>query len=159
MSATKVRPELKRDKRKANPVKTGVGVVTAAFVGIVLLFLGGCESRSPRQPTAADLVSKWKSAGTSYKDTRTYEGIFDFYAIGNHTYDILNSDGVSKQGKGVWSLMEGTGTLKVENDTGSVYIGTFQDQTFTTITMITTNKQWGLVLTKKDVGDVIPAAK
>ncbi|MBU1566550.1 MAG: hypothetical protein KJ630_13100 [Proteobacteria bacterium] len=135
---------------RPNLFKTWIGVGGAGFVAIALLSFGGCENRSPKHPTAIELVGKWKSEGTSYKDTRTYTGIYDFYAIGKHTYDILLSDGVHKQGHGVWNLAQETDTLQVENDTGSVYVGTFKGGIFTAITLTTTNKQWGLVLKKEE---------
>jgi hypothetical protein len=122
-----------------------------------LLTYGGSGYRNPKHPTAADLVGKWKAEGTSYKDQRTYSGTYDFYAIGNHTYDIILSDGVHKQGRGVWSLMEGKDTLQLENDTGAVYFGTVESGIFTTITLNTTNNQWGVVFQKEGSDSTNPA--
>ena len=122
-----------------------------AMCGVIFtpLLSDGCDNNSRKHPTAADMVGKWQAEATSYKDKRTYAGIYDFYAVGNHTYDIMLSDGVHKQGRGVWSMMEGTDFLQMENDTGAVYFGTIEGENSTTITMLTTNNQWGVVLKKE----------
>jgi hypothetical protein len=137
--------------------KVGVGV--AVLVGIALTVFIGVKYFIPKHPTDADLLGKWQSEGKSHKDTRTYTGIYDFYAIGRHTYDIIVSDGVHKQGRGVWSLPEGSDTLQVENDTGSVYVGAFQRENFTKISLTTTNRQWGVVLKKQEGASTLSAAK
>ncbi len=121
------------------------GVIFAPFLS------DGSENNSHKHPTAADMVGKWKAEATSCKDKRTYTGIYDFYAIGNHTYDIVLNDDIHKQGSGVWSMMEGTDFLQMENDTGAVYFGTIEGEDFTTITLFTTNNQWGVVLKKEEV--------
>lgn len=128
--------------------KAGIEVGAALVLGIALLFFGACKKNDLKHPTAAELFGKWQSTGTSYKDTRTYSGIYEFFAIGKHTYDIVQSDGVQKQGCGVWSMTPEADALMVENDTGSIYVGTFRDENFTTISMTTVDNQWGLVLTK-----------
>jgi hypothetical protein len=129
-----------------------------AMCGVIFapLLSDGCENNSHKHPTAADMVGKWKAEATSYKDKRTYAGIYDFYAVGNHTYDIMLSDDVHKQGRGVWSMMEGTDFLQMENDTGAVYFGIIEGENFTTITMLTTNNQWGVVLTKEEEDSIDP---
>ncbi|MFH0780940.1 MAG: hypothetical protein V2B20_03175 [Pseudomonadota bacterium] len=139
--------------------KAGIEVGAAVVLGIALLFSGGCKSRNLKHPTTTELIGKWQSAGTSYKDIRTYAGIYDFYAVGKHTYDIILSNGVQKQGRGVWRITEEADALQVENDTGSVYVGTFRDENFTTITMTTTNNEWGLVLTKVEDGRATSASR
>ena len=130
--------------------KIGIGVGAAAVVGIALAMSGGSKDSGPKMPTPEILIGKWNGQGTSYEDNRTYYGVYDLYAIGNHTYDIyVTGDDVHKLGHGSWTLIEGTNTLQLENDTGSVYVGDFQNEDFTTITMTTTNGNWGLVLTKQ----------
>ncbi len=139
---------LQTEKRPPRRYKPGIEAGAALLLGIALLFFGGCKNSDLKHPTAAELIGKWQSTGTSYKDTRTYSGIYDFFAIGQHTYDIILSDGVQKQGYGVWSMTAEADALLMENDTGSIYVGTFRDENFTTISMTTIDNQWGLVLTK-----------
>lgn len=135
--------------------KVGIGVGAAAVVGIaVALVAGGSKEESgptgPTLPTSEILVGRWNGRGTSHEDNRTYSGVYDLYTIGSHNYDIyVTGDDVRKQGHGTWTLVAGTNTLQLENDTGSVYVGDFQNEDFTTISMTTTNGNWGLVLTKQ----------
>lgn len=141
------------DEKEGLPMiaKVGIGVAAAAVVGITVgLAVGGSKESGPELPTPEMLIGRWSGRGTSYADNRTYTGVYDLYAIGSHTYDIyVTGDDVRKQGRGVWTLGTGTNTLQLENDTGSVYVGDFQNEDFTTITMTTTNGSWGLVLTRE----------
>ncbi len=134
----------KYDRGDLSFAKVTTGVVVAAVIGLTPLFSPGST-----HPTAAQVVGQWKAQGVSNKDQRTYVGLYDFYANGKHTYDIILNNGVERQGRGVWTLTEGTNTLQVKNDTGSVYVGMFDSDNFTTIAMITSDNNWGLILKKK----------
>jgi len=130
-----------------------VGKRTIAWGGLaasllLLLASGGCREKV-RLPAAADILGRWQALGTSYKDTRTYSGIYDFHSLGQHTYDIVLSNGTAKKGRGVWSLEEEKGTLRVENDTGSIYIGTFEKGKPGSVSLFTINNQWGVQLDKE----------
>lgn len=131
--------------------KIGIGVGAAALVGVGLALAGGGGSDSgPAFPTAEGLVGKWSARATSHVDKRTYTGVYDLYAVGSHTYDIfITGDNVRKQGRGNWTLVAGTNTLRVENEGGSVYIGEFQNENFTTITLTNQYNRWELVLTRQ----------
>ncbi len=119
---------------------------------VLLLFCaGGCRDKV-RFPGAEDILGRWRSAGKSYKDTRTYSGIYHFHTIGGHTYDITLSDGSVKKGKGVWSLEKDKGILRVENDTGSIYVGTFEKGKPSSVALFTINNQWGVQLDKEAIG-------
>jgi len=133
--------------------KTGIvylGAVSALAMAIVCI--DGSKNGNINHPAMIDLVGRWQSIGTCLKDPRTYKGIYDFYGIGNHTYDIILSDGVEKTGRGLWSLRQGTSILEVKNDTGSVYVGVFRNDDFSTIALTTTNNEWGVVLQKERGG-------
>ncbi len=159
MPASKVRTVWKRPKGLPYFLRMGIcfgGIATSA---LILVLYEGSKNGNLNLPTASDLLGKWQSMGTSNKDIRTYTGIYDFHSVGSHTYDITLSDGVEKQGRGFWRLTKETGYLQVENDTGSVYVGTFQDENFSRITLKTTNEQWGLVLKKEEVGSATPAPR
>lgn len=122
------------------------------LVLLLLLFgISGCRDKV-RFPGAEDLLGRWRATGTSHKDTRTYAGIYDFYSPGLHTYDIVLSNGSLKNGRGVWSLEEDKGILRVENDTGSIYVGTFAKGKPTSIALFTINNQWGVQLDKEASG-------
>lgn len=118
---------------------------------LVLLGASGCRDKV-RFPAAEDILGPWRAAGKSHKDTRTYSGIYDFHTLGSHTYDIVLSDGTVKKGKGEWSLEEDKGIFRVENDTGSIYVGTFAKGKPTTIALFTINNQWGVQLDKEASG-------
>ncbi|BCL61468.1 hypothetical protein DGMP_21610 [Desulfomarina profundi] len=130
--------------------KVGLGVGVVAVVGVAAAALGGGISSSdePAMPTSEELVGVWRSTGTSLVDHRTYRGTYDFYAIGNHIYDIVVSTGEHKRGRGTWFLEEGTKILHVRNDTGSHYVGEFEGEDFRHILLKTTNGRWKVVLDK-----------
>lgn len=115
---------------------------------LLLLASGGCREKV-RFPPTADILGRWQALGTSYKDTRTYSGIYDFHSLGQHTYDIVLSNGTAKKGRGVWSFEEDKGTLRVENDTGSIYVGTFEKGKPGSVSLFTINNQWGVQLDKE----------
>ena len=135
--------------------KTGIvylGAVSALAMAIVCI--DGSKNGNLNHPAMHELVGRWKSIGTCLKDPRTYGGIYDFYAVGNHRYDIILSDGVEKEGGGVWRLRQGTSILQVENDSGSVYVGIFRNDDFSTISLTTTNNEWRMVLQKEKAGKI-----
>ena len=133
--------------------KVGLGVGVAAVVGAGLALAaggGGDGDSGPVLPTPEILVGRWTARATSNVDRRTYTGVYNLYTAGSHTYDIyITGDNVRKRGRGNWTLIEGTNTLRLENDTGSVYVGDFQNENFTTITMTNQLDRWELVLTKQ----------
>lgn len=133
--------------------KVGIGVGVAAVVGAGLALAaggGGGGDSGPVLPTPEILVGKWTARATSNVDRRTYTGVYNLYTAGSHAYDIyITGDNVRKRGRGNWTLIEGTNTLRLENDTGSVYVGDFQNENFTTITMTNQLDRWELVLTKQ----------
>ena len=130
--------------------KVGIGAGAVAVVGVAAAAMGGGGSSSsePAMPTSEDLLGVWRSVGTSLTDHRTYSGTYDFYSIGNHTYDIIVSTGEHKRGRGTWLLEEGTKILHVRNDTGSHYVGEFEGENFKHILLRTTNGRWQVVLDK-----------
>ncbi|MBU1567580.1 MAG: hypothetical protein KJ630_18385 [Proteobacteria bacterium] len=132
--------------------KVGIGIGAAAVVGGVLLLAGGGVDggkSGPRYPTAAELVGPWSAQAKNDEYHLTYFGVYNLYAIGFHTYDIYGSGGDHKQGTGTWSIGEKTNTLTLNNDSGSTYVGDFQNENFTTISMNHTVLKWELVLTKQ----------
>ncbi|KJS03605.1 MAG: hypothetical protein VR65_01265 [Desulfobulbaceae bacterium BRH_c16a] len=130
--------------------KVGIGVGAAAVVGVALAFAGGSGDSGPKLPTPEILVGKWNAQSRSLTDRRTYSGVYDLYTVGSHTYDIfVTGDNEHKRGRGTWILAEGTNTLQLKNDTGSIYIGEFLNEDFTTITIRTTDGRWETVLTKQ----------
>lgn len=128
--------------------KVGIGVGVAAVVGIAIGLAGGSSDSGPSYPTAEELVGSWHAEGISQVDERTYTGTFNFYTVGSHTYDVYVSDGAHNRGRGNWSLTEGTYSLRVENDSGSVYKGDFAEGAYNTITMATTNGRWQVTLSR-----------
>lgn len=118
---------------------------------LLLTGISGCRDKV-RFPGTEDILGRWQAVGTSHKDTRTYAGIYDFHSPGLHTYDIVLSNGSMKKGRGVWSLEEDKGILRVENDTGSIYVGTFAKNKPTSIALFTINNQWGVRLDKEASG-------
>ena len=143
--------EEKTEEGFSTAAKIGIGVGVVAVIGGAALALGGSSGgdSGPKYPTAAELVGKWDGRGTAHAGDRRYLGVYDFYAVGVHTYSIVGNDGVHKEGRGTWSIAEGTNTLTIRNDSGSVYVGDFQGEIFTTISMTASNTGWDLVLTKK----------
>lgn len=134
----------------------GVGTSRAwRGFALVLLFVllgsSGCRDKV-HFPGAEDILGRWQAAGKSYKDTRTYSGTYDFHTLGSHTYDIILSNDTVKKGKGVWSLEEDKGVLRVENDTGSIYVGTFARGKPASVALLTINNQWGVQLDKEASG-------
>ena len=131
--------------------RIGIGVGVVAVVGVGLAFAGGGSSDSgPTMPTPESLVGKWNAQARCTTDSRTYNGMYDLQATGSHTYDIyVTGDNVRKQGNGHWSLIEGTSTLRLENDTGSIYLGEFHNENFTTVTLNNQGNKWELVLTRQ----------
>jgi hypothetical protein len=137
-----------------SPLRPGASRAWCGFaLALLLLLLGisGCRDKV-RFPGAEDILGRWRAAGKSHKDTRTYTGIYDFHSLGLHTYDIVLSNGSSKKGRGVWSLEEDKGILRVENDTGSIYVGNFERGKPTSIALFTINNQWGVQLDKEASG-------
>lgn len=128
--------------------KVAIGAGVAAAVGVSYALLSGSSDDGPRLPTPEEMVGQWRGQGTSQVDRRTYSGVYTLYAGGSHIYDVYVSDGERHRGRGTWTLSEGTNTLVIKNDTGSVYVGDFLDENFTTISMRTTDGRWALVLTK-----------
>lgn len=122
-------------------------------LALMLLLLGssGCRDKV-RFPGVEDILGRWRAVGTSHKDTRTYAGIYDFHSPGLHTYDIVLSNGSKKKGRGEWSLDEDKGILRVENDTGSIYVGTFARGKPASVALFTINNQWGVQLDKEASG-------
>lgn len=115
---------------------------------MLLLGAAGCREKVAF-PETADILGRWRALGTSHKDTRTYSGTYDFHSLGQHTYDIVLSNGTAKKGRGVWSFEEQKGTLRVENDTGSIYVGTFERGKAGFVSLFTINNQWGVELSKE----------
>ena len=146
-------PTEKSEEGLSTAAKVGIGVGIAAVVvgGAALLAggVGGSEESKPRYPTAAELIGVWNAQGTSIEYHETYAGIFNFYEVGNHVYDIYMNDGTHKQGRGSWSITEGTNTLTIRNDTGSIYRGDFQSENYKTITLGHLVLPWVLVLSRK----------
>jgi hypothetical protein len=135
----------------------GAGRVRRGFaLALMLLLLGssGCRDKV-RFPGVEDILGRWRAVGTSHKDTRTYSGTYDFHTFGSHTYDIILSNGTVKKGKGVWSLEEDKGVLRVENDTGSIYVGTFARGKPDSVALFTINNQWGVQLDKEASGAAV----
>lgn len=134
--------------------RLGRSVVCHGFaIGLLLVLLcaGGCREKV-RFPLVEDVFGPWRAEGKSYKDPRTYSGIYDFHRSGEHTYDIVLSTGESKKGRGVWSLEVDKGTLRVQNDTGSIYVGTFERGKPRSVSLLTINNQWGVQLDKATSG-------
>ena len=149
-------PTEKSEEGLSTAAKVGIGVgIAAVVVGGAALLAGGSggsdggSSSGPRYPTAAELVGVWYAQGTSIEYRQTYAGIFNFYEIGNHVYDIYSNDGTHKQGRGSWSVTEGTNTLTIKNDTGSIYRGDFQSENYKTITLRHLLLPWVLVLNRQ----------
>lgn len=150
--AVPAEPAEEADEGMSTLAKVGIGVGAAAVIGVGVAMLagGGSEDSGPVLPTSEQLIGRWTARGTSHVDNRTYTGVYDLYTIGSHTYDIyITGDNVRKQGRGAWALGAGTNSLRLENDAGSVYIGDFQNEDFTIITLQTTNGRWEVVLTKQ----------
>jgi hypothetical protein len=140
--------------RMKSPLGLGASRAWRGFALVLLLLLlgtSGCRDKVGF-PGVEDILGRWRAAGKSDKDTRTYSGIYDFHTLGSHTYDIILSNGRVKKGKGVWSLEEDKGILRVENDTGSIYVGTFAKGKPTSIALFTINNQWGVQLDKEASG-------
>lgn len=144
-------PDEKSAEGLSTAAKIGIGVgVVAVIGGAALAFSGGSDGDSgPKYPTADELVGKWDGRGTAHDGVRRYLGVYDLRTGGVHTYSIVSNDGVHKEGQGTWSIAEGTNTLTIRNGTSSVYVGDFQGENFTTISMTASNTGWDLVLTKK----------
>ncbi|MDK9706141.1 MAG: hypothetical protein OEL83_03735 [Desulforhopalus sp.] len=142
----------KSEEGLSTAAKVGIGVGVAVVIGGAALALGGGGSSGdsgPKYPTAAELVGKWDGRGISHDGVRRYLGVYDLRAGGVHTYSIVLNDGVHHEGQGTWSIAEGTNTLTIRNGNSSVYVGDFQGENFTTISMTARNTGWDLVLTKK----------
>lgn len=147
----KTESDEKSEEGFSTAAKIGIGVGVVAVIGGAALALSGGSGgdSGPQYPTAAELVGKWDGRGTAHDGERRYLGVYDLYAVGVHSYSIVGNDGVHKEGRGTWSIAEGTNTLTIRNDSGSIYVGDFQGEIFTTISLTTTNDRWDLVLTKK----------
>lgn len=128
-------------------VGIGAGVAVVA-VGIAALASSSSDS-GPKYPSETDIVGAWRGQGTCLVDTRTYDGTYTFYSGGTHIYDIYLSSGEHHTGRGTWSLPADSNSFTVNNDTGSVYKGDFQNEVFTSVTLYTTNGRWKVTLTKK----------
>ena len=129
-----------------HPQMAGRAVLYGLTLVLALLAMaGGCRDWIAF-PAAADIHGIWRAEGKSHKDTRTYSGIYEFLPAGRHGYDIVLNDGTAKKGSGEWSYEEGSGTLRVTNDTGSIYVGTFSRGKPGTVGLFTINNQWGVTL-------------
>lgn len=135
------------DEGLSTLAKVGIGVGVVAAVGLVVGMAGGSSS-GPSYPAPEDLLGAWHSEGVNLDDGRTYTGTYNFYAVGSHTYSIYTSDGESKSGNGNWTLAEGTYSLRMENDTGSVYKGDFAEGDYSNIVMKTIDGRWQVTLTR-----------
>lgn len=127
--------------------KVGIGVGVVAAVGLVVGLASGSSDSSPSYPTNEGLLGAWHSEGLCLIDGRTYTGTYNFYAVGRHTYDITGEDG-RKTGNGVWTLTEGPYSLRMENESGSIYVGEFAAGNYNSITMTTTDGRWQVTLTR-----------
>jgi len=130
-------------------MKVGIGAGVVAIAGIALAAGGGGGGDDgPSFPTNASMVGIWSAQGTQRGGSKTYTGTYTLYDGGASRYDISLSDGEYLAGSGRWVQPAETLTLQIANDTGSVYVGEFVAGSFSTITMVTTNGDWQLVLTK-----------
>ncbi len=126
--------------------KVGVGVGGAAVLVGAAMAMGGSSPDEPAMATPEGMLGAWH--GVAQSGSHTYDGTYNFHSIGHHTYDInTNYDG-RKRGTGTWTIIEGTNTLFIQNNSGSTYRGDFMDENFHTINMTTTDGRWSLVLTK-----------
>lgn len=126
--------------------KVGLGVGGAAVLVGTAMAMGGSSSDEPAMATQEGMLGAWH--GVAQSGRHTYDGTYNFHSIGHHTYDInTNYDG-RKRGTGTWTIIEGTNTLFIQNNSGSTYRGDFMDENFHTINMTTTDGRWNLVLTK-----------
>ncbi|MCP3890687.1 MAG: hypothetical protein GY702_17725 [Desulfobulbaceae bacterium] len=142
-------PETTKSESMSTWTKVGIGAGVVAVVGIALAAGGGGGGDDgPSFPTNASMVGIWSAQGTQRVGSKTYTGTYTLYDGGASRYDISLSDGEYLAGSGRWVQPAETLTLQIANDTGSVYVGEFVAGSFSTITMVTTNGDWQLVLTK-----------
>ncbi len=143
-------PETTKSESMSTWTKVGIGAGVVAVVGIALAAGGGGGDgdSGPSYPTNESMVGVWSAQGTQRVGSLTYTGSFTLYNGGASTYNLSLSDGDYLAGGGRWVQPAETLTLQIANDTGSVYKGEFVAGNFGTITMVTTNGDWQVVLTK-----------
>jgi hypothetical protein len=147
-------PENESPEGMSNATKVGIGIGVAAIVGIALAAGGGgggSDSKTIAFPTSANVVGSWSAVGTRSDGRESYTGTYTFSEGGRHTYDLYVNyvdTSENKVGNGRWELPAETFTLRVSNDTGSVYSGEFTNEFFNRISLTTTDGRWHLELTK-----------
>ncbi len=142
-------PETTKSEGMSTWTKVGIGAGVVAVVGIALAAGGGGGGDDgPSFPTNASMVGVWSAEGTRRDGSNSYTGTYTLYDGGASRYDLNLLDGAHLAGSGRWVQPAETLTLQIANDTGSVYVGEFAAGNFSTITLVTTNGNWQVVLTK-----------
>jgi hypothetical protein len=129
--------------------RLAIGLGLVAMVCIFFVLIASWGGGKPDFPSTEDLVGRWDAIGTRKDGNASYTGIYTLTAKdGLSTYDIVGRDGSTKSGNGTWEHPQETLALVIRNDTGSIYKGEFAQKDFTTVSMITTDGRWHLVLKK-----------